>query len=72
MERSARITDRALTRLKLRQLRLLVAVGRYGNIQNAARSLGLSQPAASKMLQELELDFEVKLFTFTSGNDNFA
>ena len=62
MERSARITDRALTRLKLRQLRLLVAVGRYGNIQNAARSLGLSQPAASKMLQELELDFEVKLF----------
>ncbi len=66
MERHARIVERALTRLKLRQLRLLVAVGTHGNIQNAARSLGISQPAATKMIQDLELDFEVKLFDRTN------
>ncbi len=62
----SRIVDRALTRLKLRQLRLLVAVGSHGNIQNAARELGVSQPAATKMIQDLELDFEVKLFNRTN------
>ncbi len=62
----SRIMDRALTRLKLRQLRLLVAVGLHGNIQNAARELGISQPAATKMIQDLELDFEVKLFNRTN------
>lgn len=62
----SRIVDRALTRLKLRQLRLLVAVGSHGNIQNAARELGVSQPAATKMIQDLELDFEVKLFDRTN------
>lgn len=46
----SRIVDRALTRLKLRQLRLLVAVGNHGNIQNAARELSISQPAATKMI----------------------
>lgn len=61
-----RIVDRALTRLKLRQLRLLVAVGQHGNIQNAARNLGISQPAATKMIQDLELDFEVRLFDRTN------
>lgn len=64
--RHTRIVERALTRLKLRQLRLLVAVGAHGNIQNAARELGVSQPAATKMIQDLELDFEVKLFTRTN------
>ena len=62
----SRIVDRALTRLKLRQLRLLVAVGTHGNIQNAARELGISQPAATKMIQDLEIDFEVTLFTRTN------
>ena len=66
IDRHARIVDRALSRLKLRQLRLLVAVGTHGNIQNAARSLGISQPAATKMIQDLELDFEVKLFDRTN------
>lgn len=64
--RHSRIVDRALTRLKLRQLRLLVAVGVLGSIQNAARELGVSQPAATKMIQDLELDFEVKLFDRTN------
>lgn len=64
--RHNQIVDRALTRLKLRQLRLLVAVGQQGSIQNAARDLGISQPAATKMIQDLELDFEVKLFERTN------
>jgi molybdate transport repressor ModE-like protein len=64
--RHSRIVDRALTRLKLRQLRLLVAVGRHGSIQNAARELGITQPAATKMIQDLEVDFEVKLFKRTN------
>lgn len=62
----SRIVDRALTRLKLRQLRLLVAVGAHGSIQNAAREMGISQPAATKMIQDLEIDFEVTLFTRTN------
>ncbi|MDF1717713.1 MAG: LysR substrate-binding domain-containing protein [Antarcticimicrobium sp.] len=64
--RHTRIVERALTRLKLRQLRLLVAVGQHGSIQNAAHDLGISQPAATKMIQDLELDFEVKLFDRTN------
>ncbi|WCR12070.1 LysR family transcriptional regulator [Paracoccus stylophorae] len=62
----SRIVERALTRLKLRQLRLLVAVGRHGNIRNAAQELGISQPAATKMIQDLELDFEVELLRRTN------
>lgn len=64
--RHTRIVDRAITRLKLRQLRLLVAVGKYGSIQNAGRELQISQPAATKLIQDLELDFEVKLFDRTN------
>ena len=66
LARHTRIVDRAITRLKLRQLRLLVAVGQYGSIQNAARELQISQPAATKLIQDLELDFEVKLFERTN------
>lgn len=62
----ARIVDRVATRLKLKQLRLLVAVGKHGNIQYAARELNVSQPSATKMIQDLELDFEVQLFERTN------
>lgn len=64
--RHIRIVDRAVTRLKLRQLRLLIAVGRYGSIQHAARELQVSQPAATKLIQDLEADFEVQLFERTN------
>jgi len=64
--RHSRIVDRVLTRLKLKQLRLLIAVGKHNNIQNAARELNVSQPAATKMIKDLELDFEVQLFTRTN------
>lgn len=64
--RHTRIVDRAMTRLKLKQLRLLVAVGEFGSIQHAARELQISQPAATKLIQDLELDFEVQLFERTN------
>ena len=47
--RHTRIVDRAITRLKLKQLRLLVAVGEFGSIQHAARELRMSQPAAQEL-----------------------
>ncbi|WP_349358100.1 LysR substrate-binding domain-containing protein [Stappia sp.] len=64
--RHTRIVDRVLTRLKFKQLRLLVAIGKHRSIQNAARELNISQPAATKMIKDLELDFEVRLFDRTN------
>ena len=65
-QRHSRITERVLTRLKLKQLRLLLAVGRHRSILNASKELNLSQPAATKMIKDLELDFEVQLFERTN------
>lgn len=47
----ARYLDRLL---KLRQLRIVSALGNYGSVSGAARALSLSQPALTKALQELE------------------
>lgn len=66
MQGHARIVDRVTTRLKLKQLRLLVAVGKHGSIQYAAQELNVSQPSATKMIKDLELDFEVQLFERTN------
>ena len=41
-------------RLKTRQLMLLVAIEEEGNIHRAAEVLNMSQPAASKLLKDLE------------------
>ena len=49
-------------RLKTRQLLLLVALADEGNIHRAARALHISQPAASKLLKELEEVLSVSLF----------
>lgn len=49
-------------RLKTRQLLLLVAIGEEGNIHRAAEVLNMTQPAASKMIKELEEELEVQLF----------
>ncbi|MCU0925594.1 MAG: LysR family transcriptional regulator [Hydrogenophaga sp.] len=43
-----------LNRLRMRQVALLLAIGRHGTLRAAAAALGMTQPAASKMLQELE------------------
>lgn len=49
-------------RLKPRQLLLLVTIDELGNIHRAAEELGMTQPAASKLLKELESALEVSLF----------
>jgi len=49
-------------RLKTRQLLLLVALAEEGNIHRAAQVLNMTQPAASKLLKDLEEVLEVSLF----------
>lgn len=49
-------------RLKTRQLLLLIAIEEEGNIHRAAETLHMSQPAASKLLKDLEDMIEVQLF----------
>ncbi|MFC5574481.1 LysR family transcriptional regulator [Xenophilus aerolatus] len=49
-------------RLKTRQLLLLTALEEEGNIHAAARALNMTQPAASKLLKDLEDMLEVPLF----------
>lgn len=48
--------------LKTRQLVLLVELGRHGSILHAAQAAHLTQPAASKLLADLEHALGVKLF----------
>ncbi len=60
---SASSPDRFVrTHLKTRHLVLLVELGRHGSIFHAAESAHLTQPAASKLLTELEYALGVQLF----------
>lgn len=49
-------------RLSLRELRLLLAVARAGSILKAAHQIGLTQPAVSKAIADLEQTLGVRLF----------
>jgi len=49
-------------RLKLRQLLLLRALAESGNLRRSAAALSLTQPAATRMLQELEETLGLRLF----------
>ncbi|MCW5321411.1 LysR family transcriptional regulator [Verminephrobacter aporrectodeae subsp. tuberculatae] len=49
-------------RLKTRQLLLLVALADEGNIHRAAQQLSMTQPAASRLLKDLEDMLELPLF----------
>jgi DNA-binding transcriptional LysR family regulator len=51
----------------LRQLRTFLAVVEIGSISTAARSLNLTQPAASQQLRELERLFRVRLLERAAG-----
>ena len=46
-----------MDRLRLRHLRLLDLIAREGSLSAAADALGVSQPGATKMLQEIEAAF---------------
>lgn len=47
-------TQQLLNRMRMRQVALLLAIGRSGTLRAAASELGMTQPAATKMLHELE------------------
>lgn len=47
-------TPQLLNRLRMRQVTLLLAICEHRTLRAAAARLGLTQPAATKMLQELE------------------
>jgi LysR family pca operon transcriptional activator len=49
-------------RLTLRQLRAVCAIAETGRLLAAGNALGVSQPALTRMLRELEALFEVPLF----------
>lgn len=50
------------SRLKIRQLLLLSALGDLGNLRRAAAQVSMTQPAATKLLHELEVVLNVQLF----------
>ena len=63
---------------KLHHLRDFVAIARAGSARSAARSLGLTQPALTRSLSELEIELDVGLFerhargmTLTAAGDRF-
>ena len=46
--------DPLLNRLRMRQVALMLAIDEFRTLRAAAQHLGMTQPAASKMLHELE------------------
>lgn len=49
-------------RLRMRQVLLLRALGEFGHLRRSAEHLGMTQPAATKLLQDLEQVLGVPLF----------
>ena len=60
---AARTPDPLLTRLKLRQLALVVALAERRSLRQAASDVAITQPAATKLLRDLERALGLPLFT---------
>src|SRR3954463_14780764 len=58
-------TDRIGSRLKLRDLHILLAVAEWGSMAKAARHLAVSQPVVSRAIADLELSLGVRLLDRT-------
>jgi DNA-binding transcriptional LysR family regulator len=58
--------DRQIRRLKLRELRILMAVIQAESMAKAARQLAISQPAVSRAIADMEHSLEVPLFDRTA------
>ena len=60
----SRIPEASLihSRLRLRQLRLMLTLKEFGSLRRAADEIGMTQPAATKMLHEAESLLGVELF----------
>jgi DNA-binding transcriptional LysR family regulator len=57
-----KISDRLVSRLKMRHLQMLVQIHRCGSLTRAANELATSQPAVTQALHELEQIFGGPLF----------
>ncbi|MDO5289430.1 MAG: LysR family transcriptional regulator [Pseudomonadota bacterium] len=55
-------TPQLLNRLRMRQIALMLAIDEQRTLRAAAQALGMSQPAATKMLHELEATLGLPLF----------
>lgn len=55
-------TPQLMNRLRMRQVALLLAIDEVGTLSGAADLMGLTQPAATKMLNELETSLGQRLF----------
>jgi DNA-binding transcriptional LysR family regulator len=61
-------TPQLLNRLRMRQIALLLAIDECSTLRGAAEQLGLTQPAATKMLHELESALGQLLFERAGRN----
>ncbi|AWL13191.1 HTH-type transcriptional regulator GbpR [Saliniradius amylolyticus] len=55
-----------IARMKLKHLKLLVTVGEQCNIFKAAQLMNMAQPAATKIIRDIENTYELQLFNRTS------
>ncbi len=62
MKNSIKIEKALLNKLKVKHLSLLTEIDRFQNVLRASKELNMTQPAASKMLQEIEDILDVSLF----------
>jgi DNA-binding transcriptional LysR family regulator len=65
MSRHPPLEERALRRLKLRELHILMTVAQAGSMGKAAAQLAMSQPAISKAIAEAEYTLGVSLLDRT-------
>ena len=59
-------TERIGSRIKLRDLHILLAVAEWGSMAKAAKRLAISQPVVSKAIADLERSIGVRLFDRTA------
>lgn len=52
--------------MTLQQLKYIVAINRYRNFSKAADFCGITQPTLSEMLQKLEEELDIRIFTRTN------
>lgn len=60
------IRSRLFGRLKLKQLHLIAELEDYPSLFHAAKSLAITQPAATRALKDIELDLGIELFDRTN------
>lgn len=62
MLRSTVILNRLLTRLRIRHVQVLVRLSELGNVKRTAQAIGMTQPAVSLLLADMERLIEAPLF----------